>query len=347
MDILRDSFDGFYNLIKPAVFKLTEDNPSVAHRLFVNSLKTLELSGLAELVLDNKENHLSRDYIISSAAGFNKNGLISPRIMKLLGFQRGVIGTVTGEPYEGNPEPNERRFPKTESHVNWKKLPGDGSLVVSRRLKENEEYYLPLTINIMPTPGKEGNGALFDLAYTIENTRDIPYVDRFVFNISCPNDKEHLKRMKNLNQLSTSIGIIRERIYPSQELYIKISPDLNQKSTLDLDQGDVYDIVKIGEEHGVDGYVTTNTTAKHDPKYITEKMEEGGASGNAIYEPAKRMQKYFADIAGKDVKLIASGGINSVERMYERLGIGNCSEVQIFTPLIFKGTGLLRKLRRG
>lgn len=58
-----------------------------------------------------------------------------------------------------------------------------------------------------------------------------------------------------------------------------------------------------------------------------------------------RTQSYFADRVKNNVKLIGCGGISSVERMRERLEIGNCKEIQIFTPLIFEGTGLLRKLR--
>ena len=76
-------------------------------------------------------------------------------------------------------------------------------------------------------------------------------------------------------------------------------------------------------------------------------MKEGGASGNAVYNPSKKIQKYFAERVGENVKLIACGGINSVEKMNERLAIGNCSEIQLFTPLIYEGTGLLRKLRAG
>jgi dihydroorotate dehydrogenase len=73
----------------------------------------------------------------------------------------------------------------------------------------------------------------------------------------------------------------------------------------------------------------------------------GGGSGDVVYSPSVVTQKSFADRVGKDVKLIACGGISSVERANERREIGNCNEIQIFTPLIFEGTELLRKLRTG
>ena len=341
MNILRDGFDGFYSLIKPTVFKLTEKNPNVAHRLFANSLKVLEKSGLAGLVLDNTENYLNSSYAISNAAGFNKNAEISLKMIKLLGFQRAVIGTVTYDAYEGNPEPNEKRFPETGSHVNWKGLPGVGAEEVVRRLEKYLECSIPLTINLMSTPGKEGVEALIDLENTILALRNSPYIDRFELNIHCPNtrgkDGTVRERMKNLSHLDAMLDTVRINMFPTPSLYVKVSPDLSEK--------DVDDIVRIAEEYNIEGYVTTNTTIKHDSKYITEKMEQGGASGNAVYDPSKKIQEYFAERVGEDVKLIACGGINSVDRMYERLTIGNCSEIQLFTPLIFKGTGLLRKLR--
>jgi hypothetical protein len=73
MDILRDGFDGLYNLIKPIVFKATSDNAKIAHRLFVSSLGSLCDFGLARLVLDNEKNHIKGPYVISNVAGFVKD----------------------------------------------------------------------------------------------------------------------------------------------------------------------------------------------------------------------------------------------------------------------------------
>ena len=120
---------------------------------------------------------------------------------------------------------------------------------------------------------------------------------------------------------------------------MKVSPDSSEE--------DVDDIVGVGGEYLVNGYTTGNTTSEHDSKYITRKIGKGGASGDAVWEPSKRVQGYFADRVGEGVRLIACGGINSVGRAKERCEIGNCDEIQIFTGLIFEGTGLLRKLRKG
>ena len=56
MDILRDGFDGLYNLIKPVVFEITAHNPKLAHRFVIDSRRGLSGFGLADLVLENDSN---------------------------------------------------------------------------------------------------------------------------------------------------------------------------------------------------------------------------------------------------------------------------------------------------
>ena len=84
---------------------------------------------------------------ISNAAGFNKNADIAPSVLEALGFNRVVIGTVTHDKWKGNPRPRMKRFPKTNSLVNWMGLPGHGSKRVAERLYDYDNQSVPLTIN--------------------------------------------------------------------------------------------------------------------------------------------------------------------------------------------------------
>ena len=343
MDVLRNGFDGLYNLIKPVVFKVTRKNAKVAHRLFVNSLKGLRICGLSDLVLDNTANYINPDYIISNAAGLVKNAEIDPRDMRLLGFDRVVVGTVTGDYWKGNSGQTIWRFPKGRSLVNCEGFPGVGAEEVALRLYKYGNHEVPLTVNLMSTPGKNGDAVLYDLEKTVLAVRDVSYVDRFELNPSCSNTKNKCgsldARVENNARLGDMIRVVRDTIHSWQKLYVKISPDF---SNIEYDN-----IIEVGEGHGVNGYTTTNATTKHDPKYITEKLEEGAGSGDAVWDASVRTQKYFADRVGGGVELTACGGIISVERMRERCVIGNCNEVQLFVPLVFEGPGLLRKLRVG
>ena len=122
-----------------------------------------------------------------------------------------------------------------------------------------------------------------------------------------------------------------------QELYVKVSPD--------LDKRDVESTLEIISNNGVKGITTTNSTINHNSRYILNSPRKGGASGNAVYEDSFKIQKFFYEnIKCTNLKLIACGGINSKERLNERKYFG-AEEFQIFTPIIFSGTRLLRELR--
>jgi len=344
MDVLRREFDRVYSLIRSSVFGATRKNPEIAHHLFVDSLKVMKALGLSGLVLDNSANDLRPKYEISNGAGFNKGGEVPPELMRLLGFDRVVVGTVTADPWKGNDfRPRVWRFPKTGSLVNCLGLPGIGAEKVARRLEKYGNHGVPLTVNLMATPGKSGRDVLEDLGRTVSIMKNISYVDSWELNYSCPNTHGGNgaidARAGNLVMLDDMVYAVGEKMRSDQGLYVKVSPDSTE--------ADVDDIVRVGEKYRVNGYVTGNTTTEHLPEYIDVSPGKGGASGNAVWDASVRTQGYFAERVDKNVGLIACGGINSAERARERCNIGNCNEIRIFTGLIFKGTGLLRELRAG
>tara|TARA_Y100000310_G_scaffold340429_1_gene436179 strand:- start:961 stop:1992 length:1032 start_codon:yes stop_codon:yes gene_type:complete len=340
MNLARETFDYLYDVTRPLIFELTEKDPGTAHDWFVGFSQFLHFTGLEKFVLDNKSNQRNSGFKISNAAGLNKNGNIPPTFLKHLGFDRVVVGTVTGDSYEGNPRPNIERYPETESLVNWLGLPGIGAEKVAQQLNIYGNYGVPLTINLMSTPGKEGDAILRDLEKTILALRDVYDVDRWELNISCPNT--HTKngeidaRKEYKKQLGDMIGMVSFCSHDDQDLYLKVSPDLTES--------DIESIISVSSKF-IDGFTATNTTTHHNKKYIPKSPGKGGGSGDAVYEDALRVQRLFHEkIKGTNLKLIAVGGISSVERLKERMSLG-AEEVQIFTPLIFSGPRLLREFR--
>ncbi len=348
MQHLRNVFDIFYDTIKPIIFKATEKDPQIAHELFTYFCKALHTSHLEKIVLDNEDNHLKPPFELSNAAGFNKNADIPPKVLKYLGFDRVVFGTITYDKWDGNPRPTIRRYVETESMVNWMGLPGDGAQVITERIAGYGDHKVPITINFMSTPKKQGDELLRDLEGTILTTRDLPYVDRFELNISCPNTHSGSgkidTRKENLRMLDSMMKVTDANIYPHQNIYLKVSPDSTR--------ADVDDTISIAKNHRVKGVVTTNTTTRHDRRYISASPEVdgkqvGGGSGNAVYEDSLNVQKMYETKINEldlDWKIIACGGNNSLQRINKRLeqkAVG----IQIYTPLIFSGTKLLRELR--
>ena len=343
MDFARKSFDLGYDFFRNSLFYLTKKDPEVAHELFVSFGKAVSRFGLDRLLLDNPTNRysLKEGVVVSNAAGLNKNGDIPPRFLKYLGFDRVVVGTVTNEAYDGKPRPRMKRYPFTESLVNWMGLPGVGSKRVAENLERYFDYGIPTTVNVMSTPGKRGNEALEDIEGTVNDARQ--YTDRFELNISCPNT--HSKggeldvREEYQKSLSDMLGVVFSSRIAEQEVYVKVSPD--------MDRDDVCDILDVVKDFNVSGITGTNTTTEHDPKYINPSLGKGGASGQAVKKFSFFTQELFMDEIEKrrmDLKYISVGGIDSGAEALRRVDLGAC-ELQILTPLIFKGPKLLREIR--
>ncbi len=334
----------FQALIKPLIFRATSSDPERAHGIMVRGFDLLWKLHLEKLVLDNRDNCRPSGCAVSNAAGFNKNGEIPPLILEYLGFERGVIGTLTADSWPGNPRPRTVRFVKSESLVNWAGLPGHGAENVAHRLGTQRLGKMPLTINLMSTPGKVGDAILRDLERTVLVTRDLKNVDRFELNVSCPNTFSARgsmdARRENEKETGRMIEAVSGNMRQGQELFLKVSPD--------MDEAGVEHIVEVAGRLAVRGITTTNTTTVHDPEFVFVSPGKGGASGNALYSKSLATQALFyqkLEEVNADLKIIACGGINSLPRVRERLAVG-ASEIQLYTPLIFSGTAFLRKLRR-
>ena len=341
MDSARECLDKLYLMAKPLIFAGTRDDPEKAHEGMIKLCRQLHRFPILEkMLLKHPVFNIFPDVPISNAAGFNKNGDIPIETLKYLGFDRAVIGTVCFDPWQGNPRPRMQRYSETESLVNWMGLPGVGANQVFQNLANNKSW-LRLTINYMATPGKKDDALLSDLQNTILLMRELKTADRFELNISCPNThsssggmdarREYQKNFERMLEVSCPL------LHPWQDLWIKVSPDLDEQG--------VDDIMEIASRYKkVVGFTTTNTTSHHDSKYIPNSPGKGGGSGNALWERSLNVQRMFLNKRGSRFDLIACGGINSTERLQKRIDYG-ASEAQIYTPLIYQGPKLLRDLR--
>ncbi|MEK6894915.1 MAG: hypothetical protein AABX48_00150 [Nanoarchaeota archaeon] len=339
MNLLRHGIDHGYNLLRDSVFRATVANPEKAHEYFIKFTNAVYDLGMDKFLLNNSANGLNPPYKISNAAGFNKNGDIPPSFMEWLGFDRVVVGTVTGDPWVGNDcMPRIWRFPKTSSMVNYLGLPGVGAEAVAENLSRYK-HNIPLTISVMSTPGKKGIASVNDIIKTVRINKDISNIDIFQYNDSCPNTHEAE------DMLNSHLEAICNEKHPSQKLEAKISPDLTKE---ELERK-----IEIFRRYSINAIVISNTTKYHNPRYIiisprVNVQQVGGASGAAVYEPSFTMQNMVdakLNEIKSEIELIAVGGIDSVEKAKERTRSPRVKGIEIFTGLIFKGPGLIEELR--
>lgn len=270
---------------------------------------------------------------IGLSAGFDKNAELTD-ILPSVGFGFAEVGSITGEPCEGNPKPRLWRIPQAKSLAVWFGLKNDGCEHIAKRLK-HKKFKIPIGISIAKTNCKETvdtQRGVEDYVKAYKVMRDIGSYD--TLNISCPNvfggqpftDKSKLERLL--------YAIARSR--SNKPIFLKLSPDLT-KEQLD-------DIITVAYEYNVDGFICTNLTRKDNP-HKTEEMQ-GGLSGKLVADQSTEMLRYIFNATKEDFVLIGVGGIFSAEDAYEKIKAG-ASLVQLITGMIYEGPQLINEINRG
>ena len=339
---MRRLVETIYLYASKIVSYLTKEDPEKAYDFLTKVSKYLNKYRLDRFLLDDSINYTYTDIKISNAAGLNKNGEVPPKFLKYLGFDRVVIGTVTYEPWRGNPRPRVVRYEKYHSLINWIGLENAGIKKVINNLEKYKEEFekesLPLTLSVAPTPSKKGKEMIRDIEALIRYS--YAYGDRYELNVSCPN-VEHSNQKKHPLYLQREYSKILSEILnvfdnnSDKDLYIKVAGDLFLE--------EVKVLMDIIERYNVKGVVCTNTASS---SRLGIKVK-GGISGRLLKEYSIKVQMYFKEEIEKrnlSIDIIACGGIESIGDLRRRISSG-AKEIQIYTPLIFKGPKLIRELK--
>jgi len=165
--------------------------------------------------------------------------------------------------------------------------------------------------------------------------RSYEVADYLAINISSPNT-EGLRDLasdkfleKLIYEISSEKKILKEKFLKNVPIFIKISPDENDKNLSHL--------IEISEDYGIDGFIVSNT-------YIGEaKGISGGISGSMLKERSLNMLKKVNSLRRKNSTLISSGGISSKSDVKERMENG-ADLIQIYTSFVYKGPSILEEL---
>jgi dihydroorotate dehydrogenase len=274
---------------------------------------------------------------IGLGAGFDKDAQITS-ILPDVGFGFAEVGSITGEPCEGNPRPRLWRLKKSRSIVIYYGLKNDGCEKISARLA-NKRFRIPIGISVAKTNCKETvdvDAGIKDYVKAYKSFADIGSYT--TINISCPNafGGEPFTDPAKLEKLLKET----DRIKTKKPVFLKISPDLDKK---EIDK-----IIEVSSKHRVDGFICSNLTKKRDsPKIIDEKVpDKGGISGKVLDELADELIYYvYKKTKGKKI-IIASGGVFDAEDAYRKIKLG-ASLVQVITGMIFEGPQTISQINQG
>jgi dihydroorotate dehydrogenase len=276
---------------------------------------------------------------VGLTAGFDKDGLLV-EILPDVGFGFAEIGSVTGEPCEGNLKPRLWRLPKSEALIVYFGLKNDGCEVIRDRLS-NKIFRIPIGVSVAKTNCQETCDVEIGIADYVKAMKAfLDVADYITINISCPNafGGEPFTNPELLEQLLCATDSLHAR----QPIFLKMPADLSFE---EIDK-----LVDVALTHQVQGLILSNLTKRRDSQKINPAdivpSEKGGISGRPVFDPSNDLIEHLYKRVGGRLVLIGTGGIFSAEDAYEKI-LRGASLVQLATGMIFCGPQLIGQINRG
>ncbi len=275
---------------------------------------------------------------IGLAAGYDKDGL-GWRGLATLGFGHVEVGTVTPKPQPGNPQPRLFRIPKERALINRMGFPGKGADFVLRQISRPRPKNLVLGVNIGKNKDTPLENAVEDYLFLLKLFAT--KADYITVNVSSPNTVglRQLQERQALDNLLHQICAERDRL--SQQatdkipILVKLSPDLTDPQ---LD-----DALQVILANQMDGVIATNTTISREGLSTPVASEQGGLSGNPLFERSLRtVDKIYLRTGGK-LPIIGVGGIFNASGVQRMMDAG-AMLVQIYTGLLYEGPGIVKRI---
>jgi len=329
--------NALYPLIRPLLFSLEGER---AHEVTFSMLETAHKLGLLGKHESKPEEGVTLMGLrfpnrVGLAAGLDKNARHIDAL-GALGFGFIEAGTVTAQPQAGNAKPRLFRLPEVDALINRMGFPNEGAEVIAQRLAQRK-FKGPCGINI----GKNATTPLEDAARNyVECFRVVaPHADYVTVNVSSPNTT-NLRQLQQVDQLRPILDALLEaRMQLTSSfgkqlpILVKVSPDLSSE--------DLAAIAQLVRELRMDGVIATNTTITREVvKGVPNSEQQGGLSGAPIRSLALQSIPVLREHLGKDVPLIAVGGIDSGAAAVAALQAG-ADLIQIYTGLIYRGPKLV------
>ncbi len=285
---------------------------------------------------------------VGLAAGFDKNaGLV--RFWPTLGLGFAEVGSVSARPSAGNPKPRAFRLPADRALVNRMGLNNDGAEAVAARLATTERRPgLVLGVNVAKThdPTILGAAGVEDFRQSVAAL--LPHADYLALNVSCPNTAEGktFEAPEALDALLTAVMAEVREAGVRPPILVKWSP----LAAGGMDTSAIDELVQLARDHGVDGFIATNTASDRDGLATDasrlDAIGRGGVSGRPLADRATALARHLYRTTDGQVQIIGVGGIDSAEAAYKRVRAG-ASLVQVYTGLVYEGPGLIGQIHRG
>ena len=278
--------------------------------------------------------------IVGLSAGFDYNGDLV-ETLPAMGFGFHTVGTVTFEPYDGNPPPRLVRFPKSQALLVNKGLKNLGAKAILEKLLK-QKITIPLGISIASTNRKfqNENEQISDIIQCFTLFEHSPLQHSYYeLNISCPNTfgGEPFTTPKKLQKLITKMDELKLH----RPLYVKMPIDQPVDETLSL--------LKVLNNHNVQGVIFGNLTKDHNNPAIhpDDKLQWQNLRGNVSGKPTWKRSNDCITLCraefGSRFTIIGAGGVFNGDDAEEKLNHG-ADLIQLITGFIYQGPQLIGQI---
>lgn len=343
-----------YSLARPILFSLP---PERAHHLAFGALRFAEAMPFGRELLAAvygpprdpalrvRALGLTFPTPVGLAAGFDKDAIGFGPLLAL-GFGFVEVGTLTGEPQPGNPQPRMFRLPADRALVNRLGFNNGGAAAAIPRLRARDRRRGIVGVNIGKTKLVPEAGAIADY---VKSARLIaPHADYVVVNVSSPNTPG-LRDLQSVEKLAPLLRAVAQAIDESTAESAR-RPALCVKIAPDLADDDVLAVADLAEKLGLEGIVATNTTISREglrtPKAAIEAAGVGGLSGAPLKARSLEVLRMLRRRVEDRLVLISVGGIEDANDAWQRI-LAGASLVQLYTGFVYGGPGTPGKIARG
>ncbi|HEX7017703.1 MAG TPA: quinone-dependent dihydroorotate dehydrogenase [Patescibacteria group bacterium] len=338
----------YQHLIKPLFFLC---DPESVHNFMTQIGRALGSNSVTKevtrLLLAHQNSKLNKtiDGIsfsnpVGLSAGFDYNGDLT-QILPAVGFGFQTIGTVTWQPYEGNPKPRLGRFPNSKALLVNKGLKSLGAQAIIKEL-EPLTFEVPIGISIAATNRyyQTTREQMLDILQSFSAFENSHVKHSYYeLNISCPNTFGG-EPFTSPSRLDLLLRVI-DKLKLSRPIYIKMPIDQSEAETLEL--------LNVIDRHQVQGVIIGNLTKDKNSPDINEVDRErwlhspGNLSGKPTWQRSNNLIALTKKQYGDRFTIIGCGGIFSGEDAHTKMKLG-ADLVQLITGMIYQGPQLIGQI---
>lgn len=272
---------------------------------------------------------------VGLAAGFDKNATVAGPLQRA-GFGFIELGAATPRAQPGNPRPRLFRLAEDRAAINRFGFNNDGAAAIAARL-DGLPHEIPIGLNL--GANKDSADRVADFASVFRTCA--PHIDFATINVSSPNTEKlrDLQGKAALRAIIEQVDAVRLIEAQPVALFLKIAPDLSE--------AELADIAEVVMESGrLQGLIATNTTLDRTGLQSRHGSEQGGLSGQPLFEKSTRTLARLSQLTEGKLPLIGVGGVATAEQAYAKIRAG-ASAVQLYTGLVYGGLSMVTKIAQG